>query len=202
MSVVRDVTVVFVEVKIPDGATWRKLSEKATPAALVILAHVVDILERCTALAGAYKVCGLRRVWLMWCIVWARKAPKPPCQTRNGTQVETIGSELMIVSGLPAASPQPRNTAHVALHAALAMLAEVAAAGMYDVRAPVLRRAWPHWWLIMQWIHLARVQSANKIASCVALRRCSCRSAWTRVLLCRPFLDGGCCHAGSFSVIL
>ncbi len=70
MSVVRDVTVVFVEVKIPDGATWRKLSEKATPAALVILAHVVDILERCTALAGAYKVCGLRRVWLdvVYCV--------------------------------------------------------------------------------------------------------------------------------------
>lgn len=49
-------------------------------------------------------------------------------------QVETIGSEFMGVSGLPAASPQPRNTAHVALRAALAMLEEVTAAGDDDVR--------------------------------------------------------------------
>ncbi len=56
MSVAKSVTVLFVEVKVPDGAAWRKLSEKATPASLVVLAHVVDILETCTAHAGAYKV--------------------------------------------------------------------------------------------------------------------------------------------------
>jgi hypothetical protein len=56
MSVVRDVTVLFVEVKVRDGANeWRKLSERATPASLVVLAHIIGILDTCTSLSGAYK---------------------------------------------------------------------------------------------------------------------------------------------------
>ena len=37
-------------------------------------------------------------------------------------KVETIGSEYMVVSGLPAACAQPRNTAETMLKAAVAML--------------------------------------------------------------------------------
>lgn len=90
------------------GGSWKKLSEGATPAALVVLSHVVEVLDHCVELAVCFKV-------------------------------ETIGSEFMAVSGLPAASPQPRNTAHCILRAALAMLEEVAAAGMRDVRCRVGR---------------------------------------------------------------
>ena len=48
-------------------------------------------------------------------------------------KVETIGSEYMAVSGLPAALAQPRNTATSALRTAVAMLIEIRMSGQDGV---------------------------------------------------------------------
>ena len=86
------------------STSWRKLSERATPASIVVLSVVVDLLEGAVTSCGAYKV-------------------------------ETIGSEFMAVSGLPAACPQHHNTAHAMMRTAVKMIECLGAAGMDDVRA-------------------------------------------------------------------
>ena len=91
-------------------------------------------------------------------------------------KVETIGSEFMAVSGLPAACPQPRNTSQRMLRAALAMLQSVRAAGIENVSACDF--------LLVD----------TSITLC---RRCASKSAWRRVPLSRRFSAAGCFPAGS-----
>jgi class 3 adenylate cyclase len=105
--------VMFIEVMTlvvsPSGVVGlRKLSERATPASLVALSEVFELLDAAVAACGVYKV-------------------------------ETIGSEFMAVSGLPAACPQPRNTSQRMLRAAIAMLMSVKAS---DIETVCLAARW------------------------------------------------------------
>jgi class 3 adenylate cyclase len=97
-------------------------------------------------------------------------------------KVETIGSEYMVVSGLPAACPHPRNTSQRMLLVAVAMMEAVKASGIENVRGGCLDQ----------------LPQCAVVCTRVELRcRCACNWVWRAGQLLSAFLADCCCLGGS-----